>query len=325
MNTIARAVSPPSRYWSAAQYVGIALTVVLLGGLVIRPAVSLHILWDKVIPLLPAVFLVNPMLWRNVCPLATLNSVTGARVGKRVLDAGPARVAWAAGILLLLVLVPARRFLFNTDGTALAATIAAVGVLALGAGLIFSRRAGFCNAICPVLPVEKLYGQAPLVAVGSPRCFDCSLCAPIGCIDLAATKTVAQTVGPARRGRGWLTTPFGIFAAAFPGFIIAFFTVDDGPLATAAAVYTRVVLYSVVSYAFFATVARIRSVGPETLLPLLGGVAFILYYWLSAPGLGEAYGAPNVGPVAIRIGATVLLAVWLSRAWLRREPVRPRA
>lgn len=312
--TIPYFASPLSRYWSTAQRLGIVLTVVLLGGLVQWPTASLHVLWDMVIPLLPAVFLVNPMLWRNVCPLATLNSMTGVRIGTRELEGRAARVAWGAGIVLLLVMVPARRFLFNTNGVALSATIVGVALLALIGGVVFSRRGGFCNAICPVLPVEKLYGQAPLLSVGNPRCADCSLCTPVGCIDLAATKAVAQTIGPARRDRRWLATPFGIFAAAFPGFIIAFFATDNGPLSTAAAVYTRVVLYSAVSYAFVALLARIARVSAAILLPALGGTAFILYYWFSAPTLGQAYGAPQVGPIIVRMAAAVLLSIWLLRA-----------
>lgn len=321
VNTISLTISRPSRFWTAAQHVGVALTLLLVAGLAIRPAASLHILWDMVIPLLPAVFLVSPMLWRNVCPLASLNTFTGARIGKRTLSTAPARVAWAAGILLLFVMVPARRFLFNTNGIALSATIVAIAALALAAGLVFSRRAGFCNAICPVLPVEKLYGQAPLVSLGSPRCADCSLCTPIGCIDLTATKTVAQTMGPARRAEGWLATPFGIFASAFPGFIVAFFTLDNGSLATAGAVYMRVALYSAASYALVAMFTRATRVSAATLLPALAGLAFILYYWLGAPNLGQAYGAPTVGTIAVRLGAAVLLTVWLTRAWRLRERV----
>jgi hypothetical protein len=301
---------------------GVALTLVLLGGLVIRPAASLHILWDMVIPVLPAVFLVNPMLWRNVCPLATLNSLSGVPIGRRILGGSLARAGWIAGIVLLFVMVPARRFLFNTNGPVLGVTIVAVAGLALVSGLLFSRRAGFCNAFCPVLPVEKLYGQAPLVKVANPRCSDCSLCTPIGCLDLAAAKTVAQTMGPARRDDRWLTTPFGIFAAAFPGFIIAFFTVENGALATAGSVYATVALYSLVSFAVVAVAARMAGIGATTLMPVLGGTAFLLYYWLSAPTVAQAYGMPDRGPAAIRIAAAVLLSVWLSRAWRRSATAR---
>jgi len=275
-----------------------------------------------VVPLLPAVFLVNPLLWRNVCPLATLNALTGERVGMRKLGLARVQTAWGLGILLLAVLVPARRFLFNTSGPALALTIVAVALLALGTGLVFARRAGFCNALCPVLPVEKLYGQAPLVPMSNARCTDCSLCTPVGCIDLASTKVLPQTVGPARRDAGWVSTPFGIFAASFPGFIAGYFTLGNGALDTAASVYGHVATYAIVSYLLVAAAAYLLRASAKALFPVLGGSAFILYYWYSAPPLAEAYGAPRLGPLVIRVAAAVLLMSWWARIMRRRRPVR---
>jgi hypothetical protein len=217
------------------------------------------------------------------------------------------------GLVLLFLLVPARRFLFNTNGIALGATIIAVSLLALVGGAIFSRRAGFCNAICPVLPVEKLYGQSPLVRIGSARCADCSLCTPSGCIDLAATKTVAQTLGPRRRDGRWLLTPFGVFAASFPGFIVAFSSLQNGTLATAPAVYAYILAYSVASYLTVAIATGVTRWRMNRVMPLLGAMAFFVYYWFGAPVVAAAYGAPTFGIIVIKAGATLLLAVWLAR------------
>jgi hypothetical protein len=50
--------------------------MVLLVGLVVESATTLSLLWNLVIPLVPASLLVAPQLWRNVCPLATLNMVS---------------------------------------------------------------------------------------------------------------------------------------------------------------------------------------------------------------------------------------------------------
>jgi hypothetical protein len=168
VTTMPVAMRPASRHWVTAQILGVVLMLVLIATLVLWPKPTLHVLWDMVIPLLPAVFLVNPLLWRNVCPLATLNAVSG-RVGYRAFGGSTALTAWTAGIVLLLVMVPARRFVFNSNGPVLSLTIAAVAALALVAGVLYARRAGFCNAICPALPVEKLYGQAPLRRC-SPLC-----------------------------------------------------------------------------------------------------------------------------------------------------------
>lgn len=317
MTTIPHSLRPASRNWRAAQGAGVAITLALLSALLLRPAEALHVLWDMVIPLLPAVFLVNPMLWRNVCPLATLNAFTGARGKMRALGARPTRAAWAAGIVLLVTMVPARRFLFNTNGAALAITIGIVALLAFGGGMLVARRGGFCNALCPVLPVEKLYGQAPLIEIGNPRCADCSLCTPVGCIDLASVKTVAQTVGPTRRSQAWVLTAFGAFAAAFPGFIVGYFSVANGGLSSAAAVYVHVLGFALASYAIVWSMVVMANLSAKTMLPALGGLAFLLYYWLGAPSLASAFGAPEVGPTVVRLTAVTLLAIW---AW--HGPIR---
>jgi hypothetical protein len=305
-----RPVQTP-RLWGAAQVIGLLLTVVLLVALVRWPKTSLHLLWDMVIPLLPATFLVNPLLWRNVCPLATLNAWTGKRLGHRTISPRVLHVAWIAGLILLALLVPARRFLFNTDGPALAAVVVVVAVLALGLGLAFAGRSGFCNAICPVLPVEKLYGQAPLMELGNARCASCSVCTPVGCIDLAFRKTVAQTIGPTRRSTRWVVTPFGAFACAFPGFIVGYFTTVNGELSTAGEVYLHIALACLVSYVVIAGIVFVARPPEPVTLPGLGGLSIALYYWYAAPSLAAAYGAPNSGPAVVRLLAFTLIAVWL--------------
>ena len=66
------------------------------------------------------------------------------------------------------MLVPARRFLCNEHGIALAVVVISVAVAALAFGAVFDFKAGFCNAICPGLPVEKLYGAtAPFICLNA--------------------------------------------------------------------------------------------------------------------------------------------------------------
>ena len=154
--------------WKVAQVVGLLVTVGLLAALLLEPEIALLVLWSAAIPLLPATFLINPGLWRNVCPLATLNMFSGDIVGHRRLTARLIPPAGLLGIVLLAVMVPARRFLFNANAVALASTIAAVALAALVLGIFFEGKAGFCNSICPVLPVERLYGQSPLMQVSNP-------------------------------------------------------------------------------------------------------------------------------------------------------------
>lgn len=103
----------------------------------------------------------NPMIWRNVCPLATLNELGSRRSAGRLLTPPVLTLMWAVGIGLLVLMVPARRFLFNANGVAMTVTVSAVAVLAVATGLVVSRRAGFCKfAVSGVAGGEALWPGA---------------------------------------------------------------------------------------------------------------------------------------------------------------------
>ncbi|TFG42631.1 MAG: hypothetical protein E4H41_10625 [Gemmatimonadales bacterium] len=313
MSTVSHPAHNPSQLWRVAQVTGLLLTVVLLVGLLRMPTLALHVLWDMVIPLLPAVFLINPMLWRNVCPLATLNQFREPSPATR-LPPNALQGGWIAGMILLFALVPARRFLFNEQGAALAVTIVVVALLALGSGFLYSRRAGFCNSLCPVLPVEKLYGQAPLVQVSSAICPDCTACAVRGCIDLAGGQALAQSVGKGLlHDARWLVTPAGAFALLFPGFVVGYFTTVNGGLDTALAVYAHIGLWMLLGAIALGVVATILRVPGTLALPLIGAGALALYYWYAGPALATAYGVESLGPVVFRGAFFLLIGVWLAR------------
>ncbi|MBL0173295.1 MAG: hypothetical protein IPP90_21935 [Gemmatimonadaceae bacterium] len=303
--------------WSVTQVVGLVLTAVLLFALARWPDVSLHVLWDMIIPLLPAVFLVNPLLWRNVCPLATLNTIGGSRRATPILLASQRSVAGVVGIVLLALMVPARRFLFNEHGMALAVTIAAVAALALVAGYLAPRRSGFCNSLCPVLPVEKLYGQSPLLALGSARCGDCARCTPVGCIDLVGRRSAVQSVEGVR-GEQWLLSPFGAFACAFPGFVIGYFTTVNGAGATALGTYGHVGLWSIGSLGLMAAIVRVTHVRASRMLLILGALSAGVYYWFAAPKLANAFGGGAAWAIGVRSLALGLVGFWLWRGVQRQ-------
>ena len=165
-----------SPWWGVGQAVGLAGAGALVVGLLRVPEVTLRVLWSGVVPLIPATLLISPGIWRNVCPLATLNMMTNRPGVTRPLPPSLAHATGAVGVGLLVILVPARRFVFNTDAVSLAIVIVAVAALAMIMGSVLPLKAGFCNAICPVLPVERLYGQRPLVKVTNPRCQPCAGC-----------------------------------------------------------------------------------------------------------------------------------------------------
>ncbi len=302
------------RWWAVTQ----GLALVGLGGLLVAlavvPEVALRTFWYGFIPVVPLVLMASPNLWRNVCPLATLNLTTGRRWGRRALTPALARRTGAAGILLLALLVPSRHLLWNSSGLALLALVAVLGVSALALGLVFDAKAGFCNSICPVLPVERLYGQRPWLEPGNPRCPSCDVCTRGGCLDLGPTKSVAQTLGPARKSTRWILTPFGAFALAFPGLIVGYFTFTLGSGTAPFLVFVHVGAWMATSYAVGSVAVGVSKLPAEIAVALAAAAAFILYYWLSAPTVVEELGLPPLTTAVIRSGALVVAGVWLWRA-----------
>lgn len=312
-----------ARRWWLAQQAGVLLTLALLVGLVRWPRPSLNLLWGLVIPLVPASLLVAPQLWRNVCPLATLNMASNGWLAKRRPPPRLLALGSSIGVALFFLMVPARHLLFNVDGAALAVTIAAVSALALALGAVFDAKAGFCNTLCPVLPVERLYGQAPFAELSNPRCSPCSRCSVRGCIDLAPAHAIAPMIAAPRSDRAWWRTAYGAFAAAFPGFVLGYYLAPDGALSDAPAVYGVVVATSSASVLVTVAIAALFGVSSRVLMPVLAASAVGIYYWFAAPTVAETLSLGAWGASALRASSLVLVAVWFVRALGRpRDPTR---
>ncbi|MDA0330264.1 MAG: hypothetical protein O2958_14825 [Gemmatimonadetes bacterium] len=257
-------------------------------------------------------FIINVELWRNVCPLATLNLLFEASGSRRQLPKDWLRIAGIVGIILLAVMVPARRFLFNVDATALGVTVVAVCVLALLGGLLFDMKGGFCNALCPVLPVERLYGQRPLLSVPNARCLSCTACTR-GCLDLIPTKSAVLSVGNHAGSPRWTVSGYGIFALAFPGFVVAYYLLPDGGLGDMASTYGTVGLWSVGSWLVLASLFTVSRTSPAHALLLCAGLAIGLYYWFAPPGIAAQFWLPAAFTWALRAVTLALVSLWLIR------------
>ena len=314
---ISQRTAPRPGGWQVVQALGLLATVLLLVGLVVRPTLSLNILWNGLVPVLPAVFLLNPILWRNVCPLATLTMLPG---GTRTITGHTVRATLVVGAVLLVAFVMARRFLFNVNGPAIATAVAGLSLAALAGGWRFEHKAGFCNTICPVLPVERLYGQRPLLRVANTRCRPCVGCTARGCLDRSRADALRTAIGQRAASETWVRSPFGGFAAAFPGLIVGYFTVGNTSLAGAPAVIGHVLLAVAVSVLVVVLLVRLLRVSSGSGLPLLGALAAGHYYWYTAPVISAAWQLPSGATWGIRIAALLLIAAWLGPRPAGRRP-----
>lgn len=295
-------------FWWLARGTALVGLGALAAALALQRQDVLDFFWKTVIPILPASFLLAPMLWRNVCPLATMNHWTGDRRDRATPSPAAATALQWSGIALLFVLVPFRHVVLNTMPLGMLALIAVIGVLTLAAGSVWPVRAGFCNGLCPVRPVETLYGQRPLAVVPRARCEDCTLCVKSGCLDLWGAKTAQHLLGPQRRSMRWMLEPFGFFTIAFPGLVLAYFLTKD--TTSWPTVYGFVLGLAATSATLLGALIATLRIPSRIATPALAAVAFGLYYWFAAPGFGEAVHLPG-GPWPVRAVAGLLLIVWI--------------
>lgn len=276
----------PKWFWTIVQAVAIVIIVVLGVLLIVNPEKGLYVTWRWVVPILPLVFLIAPGMWRNVCPLASLNQLP-RRLGWRKTVRIPrllSRHAYSISVLFLLTAVSLRKSVFGDDGHALAALILVMTVLAILGGFMWAGKSGWCTSFCPVLPVELLYGQSPMLRVLNAHCQPCERCTN-NCYD--RNPPITNLVDFYRSQ--WHSRKYSQhFAAIFPGFIAAFYLLPDVPDISAIALYLQIGLYMSISYVVFWLLSSSGFVKKGSLYALFGGIALNLYYWFNAPLLEEA-------------------------------------
>lgn len=308
----------PLNAWHVLRGASLTAAIVVVYWLVVEPARGLFAFWHVAVPLVPAVFLLAPGLWRNVCPLAALNQFPRLAGFDRGLE--HTRVvreySYVIGIAALFALVSLRKVLFNHDGAATAALVVAALVLAFLGGLVFKGKSGWCSSVCPLLPVQRLYGQSPFVTIANAHCRPCVGCTK-NCYDFnPAVANLADQYDQDRHYVGYRR----FFAAVFPGFLLAFYLQPDPPAIGTAQMYLGFAGYMGASLALFATLDTFAKVRANALVALFAAAAFNIYYWFAAETLVAAAGqlvqaAPGEAWVwGVRTVVLGVTAVWFARA-----------
>ena len=306
-----------STAWVMAKWTLLAAFLALIVTLFSAPRGGLLVLWYVAVPLLPALFLINAEIWRNVCPLATLNTLVRDEDG-RPLGPRASRIAAVVGVAVLLVAIPLRVALLNESGFATGVLLAAMGIFALVSGIPFQRKAGFCNSVCPVLPVERLYGQAPLLGVRNVRCTPCQACTRAACYDLNPGRSALQIMGAGAAERHWTLLPFGVFALAFPGVIVGYSLATLGGAGVGA-----VAVGGGLSWLVLTSVFVLRRVTPASGLLAAAVLSAATFYWFTPAAVSEGLGLPGAATALMRGVALGLVGFWAIRA-ARSERARRR-
>ena len=307
--------------WRAVRLVGVVVAAVIVVMLFVRPAGALFAFWRLIVPLVPLLLVVAPGLWRNLCPLATVNQTprlldrTRALVAPRWL----AKYGYVIAVTLFLVVVVNRKVVFNTNGPALGVLLIVIFTAAFVGGATLKGKSGWCSSLCPILPVQRIYGQTPFVLVRNSHCEPCVGCTK-NCYDF--NPTVAYDADMYDDDRAYVAYRRW-FVGLFPGFVLAYFQVPAHPPASLLVVYGHTLTYALVSLALFLTLEVFLRSTPNLLPAIFGVTAFVIYYWYTAESypdaVGEVLGTDLHGLLwPLRVAVVALAAVWLVRT-LRTE------
>ena len=325
----------------------VAQTLLWVGGagivaaLLWAPALGIDLFWNILIPAAPALLVFLPGVWRNICPLASTALIarhTGRSKRRKLPRAWQGRLA-LMGVVLLYAIVPLRHVVLDQNGPATAVILLALAAVAVAMGSLFEWKSGWCSGLCPVHPVEKLYGTQPLLTPPNAHCGLCEACVQPCPDSTNGLHPLAVENGRPRRWAGLL------MLGGFPGFIWGWFQVPDYagregfrhlqtaygyPLAAAAATLALLVL--------------LERLAGRRARPLLfrafAAAAVGCYYWYRLPALFGFGPFPGDGmlvdwrttlppsfPAWSHAATTAIFAAWFllrrgaKRAWL----VRPTA
>jgi nitrite reductase (NADH) large subunit len=309
----------PRRVWDALRVLSVVAAFALCVALIVSPRVGLFAFWGVVIPLLPLLFFIAPGFWRNICPLAASNQ-TPRRFGftrGRALHPTVRAYGFLVPVVLFLALVPARKVLFNTNGVALAALLFTMLAAAFVGGVFFKGKSGWCSSFCPLLPVQRVYGQTPFVVVRNSHCEPCVGCAK-NCYDFNPHVAQLADLYDADPYRGAYRK---IFGGAFPGLVLAFYTVDSASGWDIAGMYGKFGLYILGGIGAFFVLDSLLRVSTAAVAVLFGAAALDLYYWFNWPYLADRIGgsAPGWFVWPARSVVFALSAVWVVRTLLKER------
>lgn len=293
--------------------------------LFVARGLGLFLIWGLLVPALPLVWFTAPGIWRNLCPLATTNQIPRVFGFSRSLD--PPRWlrdhGYLVGTALFFMLVPTRKVLLNDDGPALAVLLLVAFAAAFVGGVLVKGKGGWCSSVCPLLPVQRLYGQTPLVVSPNSHCEPCVGCAK-NCFDFnpKAAYLADQYDDDDRR---W-SARRRLFAGAFPGMIVAFYTLPDPPDISIPTLYLGFGLFMAVGAGVFFALDAVLPTSPLVLTSVFGAVALNAYYGFTATAFFDGIGLGAFGLAAWVTRAVVfaLSVVWVAQT-LRREAVFRRA
>lgn len=295
--------------WRALQFVFFLIGLFIYLSLIISPKIGLFLLWNILIPVAPLLLVISAGFWRNVCPLATMVLLPrhlNLSKKKKMSPIMQSKLGFISVVSLFLI-VPARHLIFNTDGLASSVLFSLIIIIGLVMGSQFDWKSGWCSSLCPIHPVEKLYGGKTASSLPNAHCSSCAKCS-IPCPDSTPgfhPKMVQKNIFQK------LTSL--ILIGGFPGFIWGYFRVPDYPLPIRTEYlfqsYMMPFSGALISLLIYLYLSRIVPKSKErTLINVFAALAISCYYWFRIPSL---FGFGKFVNDGLLINLESVLPIWI--------------
>jgi NADPH-dependent 2,4-dienoyl-CoA reductase/sulfur reductase-like enzyme/ferredoxin len=226
------------------------------------------------------------------------------------------------GFIAFFIAVSSRKWLFNASGPATGLLVLTALVAAFIGGLFFKGKSGWCSSICPLYPMQRLYNQTPFVIIPNSHCSNCVGCTK-NCYDFNPSIAYLADLYDDDR---YYTNYRKFFAAAMPGFLLAYFVVPNTPEISIANMYAQFALHISASLGVFYLGDSLVKVSTNKLTGLFAAVTFNIFYAFTLPlWLDTVYGLFGLAaPAWLKwAGQAVILVgtlLWIMRTY-RKEPL----
>lgn len=304
-------VSKPSSFysWRLLQIIVWCIGFVIFLSLFLFPSVGIDLFWNLLIPVAPLLFVLAVGVWRNVCPMAitTLLPRQFNWSQKRKLTTRQIGNFQLTGVILLYLLVMLRHTIFNLNGPATGLLIGVMILLGFLLNFIFDWKSAWCSGLCPIFPVEKMYGYH---TVASPINAHCDLC--VKCVKPCPDTTANFHPTVTKKWTAQNLSNF-LIVGGLPGFIWGWFQVADRSLVPGWIEILEDLKFPLMGLLVSLTLyGLLRWILKESKHPLMNKVyaaaAVSFYYWFRIPAL-VGYG--RFGQDGQLIDLSALLPKWI--------------
>jgi NADPH-dependent 2,4-dienoyl-CoA reductase/sulfur reductase-like enzyme/ferredoxin len=271
----------PLFVWQSLRLLVVVTVFVLCYLLIVDPKLGLFIMWKFAVPLLPLVFFLAPGIWRNICPMASINQLP-RKLNFSFAYTTPTwfkTASYVVAILILFTVVSLRKIIFNYNGFALAIMIFSLLIGAFIMGIIFKGKSGWCGGLCPLNPVQRVYGQTPMMTVPNNHCQPCVSCTK-NCYDFKPSIAYLADIHDKDQ---YFVGDRKLFISAFPGFILAFYLLPDYPYISILELFIEFGSFMIFSVGFFYFLETFIRQSSYKLISLYVIACINLYYWFNIP------------------------------------------